>query len=153
MSGRILLKAFIESHIPLKNYDICNNGEFNLPHSNWSSRNSPNADDTSLMSMTTENSLIQLVNSSTHKDGNILDLCFVTNYYLYSVEVDHVAIRSDHFPLHITLDVPMIYNDDHHVAQTNNSTANIPSLTTFDTALVSSGQNIRCIVLLSMVCG
>ena len=100
-------------------YDICITGAsnfFNMPHVSWSSRVSPSADDKCE------------VKSSTHKHGNFLDLCFVTSDYLYSVTVDYTALLSDHFPVHITLDLPVVYNVDGHVPQTNFSIANIPIL-------------------------
>ena len=97
-----------------------------MPHVNWSSRVSPNADETDLLSMTIENCLFQLVKPSTHKHVNILNICFVTNDYFYSVEVDYTALMSTHFPVHTTLDVSMVYNDEDYVAQTNISIASTP---------------------------
>ena len=71
----------------MENYDFCITGDFSIPHVNWISRVSPNADETSLLSMTTENFLFHFVSSSTQKHDNKFDLCFVTNDYFYSVEL------------------------------------------------------------------
>ena len=110
------LEIFIESHSTVEIYNVYFTGDLNMPHVSWSSRVSPSADDK------------WEVESSTHKHGNFLDLCFVTSDYLYSVKNDYTALFSDHFRVHITLDLPLVYNFDGHVPQTNFSIANIPIL-------------------------
>ena len=88
--------------------DIVLCGDFNLPGVNWPDETVTTATPIDIRNMfddlkqlNDEYFLSQVINHSTHKDGNVLDLLFTNNTSLIH-DIDYFPVRStsDHAPTH-----------------------------------------------------
>ena len=83
-------------------------GDFNLREACWDTAYSTLSDEQSLIDfLCVENSLVQIIDSPTHKSGNILDLAFFSHEHKWCYTVLDRDI-SDHSPLVLTTDIKMI---------------------------------------------
>ena len=97
------LRSLVCKKNPPKIYVV---GDFNLPHTDWTSLSSNITLERCFLDSFSDLALSQLVASPTHKSGNILDI-LLTNHYssVHNVEVcdPNSLCKSDHFPISFSI--------------------------------------------------
>ena len=70
-------------------------GDFNFPDVNWDAHMSKHSDEQFLLDYLCQDLLLeQIIRSSTHKRGNILDLVFVSHFDLWDFDTQFLVLRS-----------------------------------------------------------
>ena len=95
-------------NLPGPTPDVVLAGDFNLPHMNWRDgtiRVGASKDEQSMIKclteFTTEHFLFQTINKATHRQGNVLDLCFTNNpAFVHSFQCQKTTM-SDHLIIEV----------------------------------------------------
>ena len=102
------------SSLPL-NLDVLILGDFNFPDIDWDTLGGESKHSTNFCELISDLNLCQLIASSTHKAGNILDLILTNNdqlvYDIITNPVLPTGLSSDHFVITFTISVPQCYQE------------------------------------------
>ena len=81
-------------------------GDLNMPDICWATHSATSDYSRQFLDIVDDINCFQLVDVSTHVNGNILDLFLTNNPDLFSVQVNNSILISDHYPVNASLTIP-----------------------------------------------